>query len=93
MGFDIANFAVPVWIFLVFYGVFLVFFIVYSLFNLYHLLRFGTFGIGLFAVIAIFLFGTAMLLAGSFVTLASYDWTATATISDYLENDASYLGF
>lgn len=94
MGFDLANIAIPLWSLLVFYGVFLLFFVIYSLFNLYHLLRFGTFGIGLFGITALFIGGTAVLLTVSFAMLSTFDWSADVRVSDYLqEGESGYLGF
>jgi len=80
----------------VLYGLFLAFFVVYTGFNLYHLLRFGTYGIGLYAVTAFFLAGTVMLLAVSLFLLLPYDWSYSMSLADFFErfkNDQFFPGF
>jgi len=84
MQFDFATFVIPVWSLLVAYGLFLSVFTLYTGFNLYHLLRFGTRSAGLFAVTALFVAGTALLVGASLFLLAPYDWSATISLSDTL---------
>ena len=85
MGFDITTFPIPLWSLLVFYSLFLLFFCLYTIFNVYHLVRFGTYGFGLYLITAVFLFGSVVLLAISFTMLSSYDWTTRIPISDYID--------
>jgi hypothetical protein len=80
---DISTFMIPLWYLLIPYGIFLLFFFVYVGFNLYHLLRFGTYGIGLYAITALFLAGTTMLVAVSYTLLSPYDWTASVSFADF----------
>lgn len=84
MQFDFAAFVIPIWSLLVIYGLFLSVFTLYTGFNLYHLLRFGTKSVGLFAVTALFAAGTALLVGFSLFLLAPYDWSATFSPSDLL---------
>lgn len=86
MDFNFATFVIPVWYLLVLYGLFLAVFTLYTGFNLYHLVRFGTRGAGLFAIIILFTVGTAMLVGVSLVLLAPYDWSATVSPFKMLES-------
>jgi hypothetical protein len=81
---DFANFVIPVWFLLVVYGLFLSVFSLYTLFNLYHLIRFGTRSAGLYAILALFLFGTTLLVGMSVAFLAPYDWSAAVSPSDLM---------
>lgn len=89
MPFSLSSFAIPIWSFLVVYGAFLAFFLLYTAFNLYHLFRFGTYGIGLYAVMATFTFGTFGVLVISYALLAPYDWTATIPLASLFQGTAS----
>lgn len=96
MPFEIPSLAIPLWSILVLYGAYLAFFLLYVGFNLYHLLRFGTYGIGLYAVTAFFLGGTVLLLAASYLVLSGFDWNAPLSLTDYFErfkNDQFFPGF
>jgi|GEM_PF-676137 len=73
--FDLSAFSLPVSVFLAVFGAFLLFFVVYSFFNLYHLLKYGVYGFGLYLIVTIFTGGTILLASGSFFLLAGYDWT------------------
>ena len=84
MPFDFATFVIPVWYLLVVYALFLAVFTLYTGFNLYHLLRFGTKSIGLYAILALFMTGTVLLVGGTLFVLAPYDWSATLSPSDIL---------
>jgi len=81
MSFEFLSLSIPLWWLLVFYGIYLVFFFLYTGFNLYHLLRFGTYGIGLYAITALFLGGTIMLVALSFTLLSPFDWMTGVSVS------------
>lgn len=84
MPFDFATFVIPIWSLLVLYGIFLSVFSLYTAFNLYHLVRFGTKSAGLYAVTALFVAGTVLLVGVSVLLLAPYDWSATISPSDML---------
>ncbi len=85
MPFDFATFVIPVWYVLVVYALFLVVFTTYTGFNLYHLLRFGAKGPGLYAILALFLVGTVLLVGLTVALLAPYDWSATISPADTLQ--------
>lgn len=89
MPFSLSSVAIPIWVLLIVYGAFLVFFLLYTAFNLYHLLRFGTYGIGLYAVIATFSFGTVCILAASYFILAPLDWTVTVPVASLFQGSES----
>ncbi|OGL95678.1 hypothetical protein A2348_00035 [Candidatus Uhrbacteria bacterium RIFOXYB12_FULL_58_10] len=80
MSFDLSSLALPIWTLLVLYGAYLVLFFVYTGFNLYHLLRFGTYGIGLYSITALCLAGTILLVAGSVLLLFPFDWSASVPL-------------
>ncbi len=71
----------PLAIFLIPYGLFLFFYTVYALFNLYHLLRFGVYNAGAYALIIIFCGGTIFLVGGSLLMMLQYDWSATINMT------------
>ncbi|MCR4313911.1 MAG: hypothetical protein NUV84_01540 [Candidatus Uhrbacteria bacterium] len=73
--FDIPNIDLPIYVFLFVFGAYLVFYILYSLFNIYHLVRYGVYGFGLYLIVSIFTGGTIILVAGSAFMLIGYDWT------------------
>ena len=81
---DFASFVIPVWYLLVVYGLFLAVFTLYTGFNLYHLLRFGKKGAGLFAILVLFLVGSALLVGLTVFLLSPYDWSATIVPADLL---------
>jgi hypothetical protein len=81
MPLDITSFAIPLWAFLAVFGLFLLFFLVHSFFNLYHFLRFGIYGFGLYGITTLFVFGTFALLGISTLLLLPYDWTASLQLS------------
>ncbi len=84
MDFDFASFVIPVWYLLVLYALFLAAFTLYTGFNLYHLVRFGVRGVGLYSILALFLSGTVLLAGLSVGLLAPYDWSATVSPSEMM---------
>ncbi len=82
MPLDLTAFAIPLWAFLAVYGCFILFFLVHSFFNLYHLLRFGVYGFGLYGITTLFVFGSLGLLVVSALSLSAFDWTSSFPLSD-----------
>jgi hypothetical protein len=72
--FDLPNIAAPISVFLIPFGIFMFLYILYSLFNIYHLIRYGIFGKGLYFLITIFSAGAILLSAGSIFILLGFDW-------------------
>ncbi|NBS41848.1 hypothetical protein EBS80_04305 [bacterium] len=89
MPFNIPAIAIPLWALLVVYGAFLAFFLLYALFNLYHLLRFGTYGAGLYTVICVFTAGTVGILIATYALLSPIDWTVTIPLSSVFQGASS----
>lgn len=73
--FDLPNIDLPIYVFLFVFGAYMLFYVLYSLFNIYHLVRYGVYGFGLYLIVAIFTGGTILLVAGSTFLLMEYDWT------------------
>ncbi|MBI4592379.1 hypothetical protein HY733_02950 [Candidatus Uhrbacteria bacterium] len=73
--FEIPNVDIPLYVFLFVYGAYMLFYVLYSLFNIYHLIRYGVYGFGLYLIVTIFTGGTILLVAGSTFLLMEYDWT------------------
>jgi hypothetical protein len=86
MPLDLTGFSIPLWALLVFYGLFLLFFFVYSAFNLYHMVRFGKSGFGLYSILALFMLGSLVLVGGSLLVMSGYDWSASFPVSSIFEN-------
>ena len=89
MPFSLAGVFVPVWAFLVVYALFLSVFLLYTAFNLYHLLRFGTTSLGLYAVTGLFTAGTILLVGVTLILLMPYDWTATISVAELFRQTAN----
>lgn len=83
--FDIPNIGVPIAVFLIVYGAYMLFYILYSLFNIYHLVRYGVYGFGLYLIVTIFTGGTILLVGGSVFMLLEYDWTVPITLDNAVE--------
>lgn len=92
--FDLPNISVPIVVFLIVFGAYMVFYILYSLFNIYHLVRYGVYGFGLYIIVTVFTGGTILLVAGSFFMLAEYDWTAPVSLNNTVEqyNESLFPG-
>mgnify|MGYP001594656129 CR=1 FL=1 len=76
------DLAFPISFFLVFFGIFLLFYAVYSAFNLYHLLRFGIDGFGLYLIVTVYTGGSLVLAAAAFYLLSQYDWSVPFAIGN-----------
>ncbi len=77
--FSFSELTVPVSAFLMVFGAYMLFYVFYSLFNVYHLIRYGIFGIGLYILVATFTGGTIILISGSTFLLMEYDWSHPIT--------------
>lgn len=73
--FDLPNIDLPIYVFLFVFVAYMLFYVLYSLFNIYHLIRYGVYGFGLYLIVTIFTGGTILLVAGSTLLLLDYDWT------------------
>ncbi len=81
----IPDISLPIFVFLIPYGLFSLFYILYSVFNIYHLVRFGVYTFGAYLIITIFLGGTVFLVGASFYLLAPYDWFALWSVTDIFQ--------
>jgi hypothetical protein len=79
--FELPNMNIPLYFFLLVFGAYMLFYVLYSLFNIYHLIRYGVYGFGLYLIVAIFTGGTIILIAGSFFLLMEYDWTLPISLN------------
>lgn len=70
------SFAFPVWILLVLYSGFLLFYLIYSIFSVYHLVKFGVYGSGLYVLVTLFVGGSLLLVGGSVLLLAGVEWSS-----------------
>ncbi len=91
MMFSLPELSVPVSIFLYVFGAYMLFYILYSLFNIYHLIRYGVYGYGLYFLVTIFTGGTILLLAGSFFLLSEYNWNEPISVNGLIDNSDSGL--
>jgi hypothetical protein len=89
--FNLPDLSVPIWIFLYVYGAYMLFYVLYSLFNIYHLIRYGVYGFGLYLLVTIFTGGTILLLTGSFFLLSEYNWNELVSVNGILKNESSGL--
>lgn len=80
--FELPNIDLPIYYFLFVFGVYMLFYVLYSLFNIYHLIRYGVYGFGLYLIVSIFTVGTIMLIAGSTFMLMEYDWTLPISLDN-----------
>ena len=83
--FELPNIDLPIYVFLFVFGVYMLFYVLYSLFNIYHLIRYGVYGFGLYLIVTIFTGGTILLVAGSFFLFAEYDWTIPVSLDNAAE--------
>lgn len=79
--FDIPNINIPIYILLFVFAAFLIIYVFSSLFNIYHLLRYGISGFGLYLIVTIFTGGTILLVAGSAMMLTQYDWSVPISLN------------
>lgn len=80
----IPNFAFPISLLLIPFGIFFLLFLIYSTFNIYHLLRFGVFGYGLYFISTVYILGTVILVSLTIFYLLTFDWTASISFSELL---------
>ncbi|MBI2473454.1 hypothetical protein HYV70_02790 [Candidatus Uhrbacteria bacterium] len=73
--FDFPDINIPIAVFLIVYGAYMLFYVLYALFNVYHLIRYGVYGFGMYLIVTIFAGGTIILVAGSVFLLMEYDWS------------------
>ncbi len=88
--FDLPSFNIPIYVFLFVYGAYMLFYVLYALFNIYHLVRYGVYGFGLYLIVTIFTGGTIILVSGSVFMLMEYDWTypiSSGTAVDFYNED------
>lgn len=79
------GFTIPLSVLLIPLGLFLIFYVFYSIFNVYHLLRFGVYGFGLYLITTLFVLGTIFLLSLSSFFLLRYDWSAPIQLDPLLD--------
>lgn len=80
--FDIPSIDLPIYVFLFVFAAYMIFYVLYSLFNIYHLVRYGVYGFGLYLIVTIFTGGTILLVAGSTFMLLEYDWTLPISLDN-----------
>lgn len=80
--FELPNIDLPIYYFLFVFGVYMLFYVLYSLFNIYHLIRYGVYGFGLYLIVSIFTVGTIILISGSTFMLMEYDWTLPISLDN-----------
>ena len=88
--FDLPNVSIPIAVFLIVYGAYMLFYVLYALFNVYHLIRYGVYGLGMYLIVTLFTGGTILLVAGSAFLLLEYDWTQPISVQktiDYYNED------
>lgn len=83
--FELPPFSLTISLFLYGYGVFMLFYILQSLFNVYHLIRYGVYGFGLYFLVTIFTGGTILLMAGSALLLVQYDWSEPISVNAIIQ--------
>ncbi len=88
--FQFPHINIPVAVFLLIFAAYMIFYILYSLFNIYHLLRYGVYGFGLYILVTVFTGGTIILISGATFLLMEYDWMRPITfqnVSDFYNDD------
>ncbi len=83
--FDIPSISIPIAVFLIVYGAYMLFYVLYSLFNIYHLIRYGVYGFGLYLIVTVFTCGTILLVGASVYMLLEFDWTVPIGLNDAVE--------
>jgi hypothetical protein len=91
--FELPQISLPIGILLAVFAAYMIFYVLYGLFNIYHLLRYGVYGFGLYLLLAIFTGGTIILVSGSIFWLMEYDWTTTISLQNFfnVNNDETLL--
>ncbi len=83
--FDMPSISIPIAVFLIVYGAYMLFYILYSLFNIYHLVRYGIYGFGLYVIVTVFAGGTILLIGASLFMLMEYDWSMPISLGSAVE--------
>jgi hypothetical protein len=83
--FEIPSISIPVAVLLIVYGSYMLFYILYSVFNVYHLIRYGVKGFGLYLIVTAFTGGTIILIGASVFLLLNYDWSIPISLSNAVE--------
>ncbi len=83
--FEFPTINIPIAVFLIIYGAYMLFYVLYSLFNIYHLIRYGVYGFGLYLIVTVFTGGTIILIGASVFMLLGYDWTTPLSLSNAVE--------
>ena len=83
--FDLPDISVPISIFLIIWGEYMLNYVLYTIFNIYHLIRYGVYGFGLYLIVTIFAGGTVILVAGSAFLLMEYDWSVPLSLQNTIE--------
>jgi hypothetical protein len=89
--FDLPSLNIPIGALLIVFGAYMLFYVFYSVFNIYHLIRYGMYGFGLYVIVTAFTGGTILLVGGSAMMLMQYDWSVPISITDSIENYDSSL--
>lgn len=89
--FNFSEFSVTISVFLILYVAFLVLFSFYSFFNIYHLIRYGLYGFGLYLIITVFAGGTILLVAESIFLLQKYDWSVPIQLDEVAQTYTSEI--
>lgn len=84
--FSLPELSIPVSIFLFVFGAYMMFYVLYSLFNIYHLVRYGVYGFGLYLLVTIFTGGTILLVSASVFMLAQYNWNEPISINTVISD-------
>ena len=84
--FDLPSISFPVGILLIIFIAYMVFYVAYSFFNIYHLVRYGIYGFGLYLIVTVFTGGTILLVGASTLMLINFDWSAPFNITDNIDN-------
>jgi hypothetical protein len=66
---------IPLWYLCIPYGLFGMLFVAFALINVYHMVRFGTFGLANLIAFIMFLGGTALILWTTTALLGGVDWS------------------
>lgn len=84
--FAFPELSIPISIFLFVFGAYMLFYLLYSLFNIYHLVRYGVYGFGLYLLVTIFTGGTILLVSGSFFMLSEFNWNEPISINTVISD-------
>ncbi len=83
--FELPQIYIPIAVFLLVFLAYMLFYVLYALFNIYHLLRYGVYGFGLYILVTVFTGGTIILVSGAAFLLMEYDWTRSISFQDTVD--------